>query len=153
MTVPKHPAGTYVGLYGSTGGQWRQRCKHLLDAASIPWHDPSDPRWDSITHENGDDHQELIDRLVAEEYEALRGAQCVIFHLAGGADPPASLAARSELGWLAGSGIETFVHVDGNARGRNYVGAVVKLYPHLVSCSTLEDAIQASGKVMGNAKR
>jgi hypothetical protein len=142
VTRPRHPAGTYVALYGSHGGDWRERAKALLDAAGVPWHDPTDPRWDGITHADGDRHQELIDRLVAEEHEGLFGAACAVFHLAGGAEPPASLAARFELGLLAGRGLPTFVHVDARALGRNYVWAAVKLHQGLTACRTLEEAVE-----------
>ncbi|PTL85910.1 nucleoside 2-deoxyribosyltransferase domain-containing protein [Vitiosangium sp. GDMCC 1.1324] len=140
MTRPAHPAGTYVALYGSVGEDWRRRARALLDAANIPCHDPTDPRWRGITHENGDQHQELIDQLVAEEHDGLLGAGCVIFHLVGGPEAPPSLAARFELGLLAGRGIATFVHVDPDAPGRNYIWAAIKRHPHLVRCDSVEDA-------------
>ncbi len=140
MSRPRHPRGTYVGLYGSHGDGWRGQAKELLDRAGVPWHDPTDSRWDGITHENGDRHQELIDELVAEELTGLEGAACVIFHLEGGHQPPASLAARVELGLLAGRGATVFVHLDPRSLGRNYVRAVVQRYPGLVLCESLEDA-------------
>jgi len=139
MTRPSHPRGTYVALYGSLGAEWRHRAKVLLDAARVPWHDPTDARWEGITRENGDAHQGLINQLVAEEHEALLGASCVVFHLAGNTP---SLAARFELGMLAGRGLETFVHVEPDAEGRNYVWAVTTLYPHLVRCDSLEEAVR-----------
>jgi hypothetical protein len=115
VTRPSHPAGTYVGLYGSLGEDWRRRAKALLDAANVPWYDPTDLRWQGITHENGDQHQALIDELVSEEHEGLLGAGCAVFQLTGGVEPPSSLAARFELGLLTGRGIDTFVHVEPEA--------------------------------------
>lgn len=151
MTRPRHPAGTYVGLYGSHGGDWRLRAAALLDDAGVAWHDPTDRRWDGITHENGDRHQALVDELVAEEHEALLGLACAVFHLAGGPSPPASLAARFELGLLTGRGIPTFAHVDPRAVGRNYVWAAVKVHPELVSCPTLEEAVSLAVEHMRGA--
>lgn len=149
MTRPSHPAGTYVGLYGSLGEDWRRRARALLDAAHVPWHDPSDPRWQGITHENGDLYQALIDELVADEHEGLLGAGCVVFQLAGGPRPPTSLAARFELGLLAGRGIDTFVYVEPDALGRNYVWAALRAFPHLVRCDSLEAAVQRAIEKMG----
>lgn len=108
----------------------------LFDRHGVSRHDPSDPRWNEITHENGDSNQNLINRLVAEEHEGLRQASCVVFHLEGSE----SLAARSELGFLAGRGTPTFVHVDPATKGRNYVWALVELYESLERCETLEEA-------------
>lgn len=156
MTSP--PEAPYVGLYGSHGGDWRQRCRRLLDEAGVPWHDPSDPRWEDITHETGDRHQHLIDDLVAEELTALHDAACVIFHLGGrgegedGAEerePPAALASRFELGVLAGlRTLPTFVHVDRTARGRNYLWAALHLYPNLHRCDSLEQAVERAVRRM-----
>lgn len=148
MTLPIDQAGSYVGLYGSVGEEWRQRCKRRLDQASISWHDPSDSRWDEINHDNGDEFQGLIDTLVGEEHQALLSSGCVIFYLAGGPDPPASLAARCELGLLAGSSVQTFLCVAPQALGRNYAWAVAKQYPHLVSCESLDEAIEAAERYM-----
>ncbi len=142
MTRPAHPAGTYVGLYGSHGAKWRREATILLEAAGVPWHDPTDPRWNDISHENGDEHQATIDQLVAEEHEALLAAGCVVFHLAGGPSPPASLAARFELGLLAGRGLGTFLHVEPGATGRNYIWAALPRYPNIVRCDSLAAAVQ-----------
>ncbi|MEM8960428.1 MAG: nucleoside 2-deoxyribosyltransferase domain-containing protein [Acidobacteriota bacterium] len=133
-----------MGLYGTAGTAWRQACKNRLETASIPWHDPTDTRWDSITHDNGDTHQELIDILVAEEHRALEDARCIIFHLRGGAEPSLSLAARCELGWLAAADKPAFVHIEYDALGRNYLWSVVKLYPHLTTYSSLEKAVDSA---------
>ena len=149
MTRPSHPAGTYVGLYGSLGEDWRCRAKALLDVARVPWHDPSDSRWQGITLENGDQHQALINELVAEEHEGLLKAGCVVYQLTGGSEPPSSLAARFELGLLTGRGIDTFVHVEPEALGRNYIWAAVKQYPHLVRCDSVEEAVQRAIEKMG----
>lgn len=142
MSLPPHPPGTYVALYGSTGEAWRQRAKAMLNVATVPWHDPTDGRWQGITHENGDLHQGLIDQLVREEHEGLLGAACVVCHFTGGQNAPASLAARFELGLLAGRGIPSFVHVEPEVQGRNYLWAALKLYPHLVRCDSLEEAVR-----------
>jgi hypothetical protein len=151
MTLPSHPRGTYVALYGSHGAGWRLRAKALLDAAHVPWHDPSDARWEGITHENGDANQGVIDGLVAEEQDALLGAGCVVFHFAG--NQP-SLAARFELGVLAGRGVRTFVHVEPDAQGRNYLWAAVKCYrPHLEPCDSLEEAVRRAIERMEGAPR
>lgn len=148
MTRPRNPSGTYVGLYGSHGGQWRREACALLDAAGIPWHDPTDPRWNGITHENGDQHQALIDQLVAEEHEGLLGAGCVVFHIGGGPDPPVSLAARFELGLLAGRGTPTFLHVEPEALGRNYLWASSSRFPNLVRCDSLAAAVGRAIEMM-----
>lgn len=152
MTRPTHPAGTYVGLYGSHGGDWRHEATELLDAAGIPWHDPSDPRWNGITHENGDQFQSLIDQLVADEHEGLLGAGCVVFHLAGGPHPQAALAARFELGLLAGRGLRTFLHVDPGALGRNYIWAAMLRHPNLVRSDSVGAAARQAIEWMKKAR-
>lgn len=142
MTTPDHPVGTYVGLFGSHGGDWRARCRRLLDEAGVPWHDPTDPRWEGIDHDSGDRQQALVDELVAEEHAALLGARCAVFHLRGGDPPPPSLAARFELGLLAGRRIPTFLHVEPDAVGRNYLWAAAKLYPGVTTCDSLDEAVE-----------
>ncbi len=151
MTRPRR----FVGLYGSQSGDWREACMARLDAAGVEWHDPTDPRWEGITHENGDAMQELIDELVAEQHRGLLDATCAIYHLArkveyfNASNVPdtddsgarvAALAARCELGFLTGMGIRTFVHVDPDVEGRNYLWAQMKPYPHMVRCTTLAEA-------------
>lgn len=153
MTTPSHPPGTYVALYGSNGEAWRRRAKALLDAAGVPWHDPTDPRWQGITHENGDQHQALIDQLAAEEHQGLLQAGCVVFQLTGGPDAPLSLAARFELGLLAGRGIPTFVFIEPEVQGRNYLWAALKLHPHLERRDSLEDAVRGAIERMGRQVR
>lgn len=151
MTRVQHPHGTYVALYGSHGTAWRRRAAAILDRNGVPWHDPSDERWSAISHENGDAHQALIDELVEEEHTALLGAGCALFHLDGGDDPPASLAARVELGLLAGRRLPTYVHVDPRALGRNYVWATLRLYPHLHRCDTLEEAAERAAEHLASS--
>lgn len=131
-----------MALYGSRGQGWRDEVEARLDAAHVPWHDPTDARWEGVTHDNGDAHQALIDALVAEEHEALLAAGCVVFHLAGGTPPPAALAARFELGLLAGRGVPTFAHVAPDALGRNYLWAAMKQHACLVRCDSLEEAVR-----------
>ena len=151
MTPPIHPRGTYVALYGSHGAEWRSRAKVLLDAAKVPWHDPSDARWEGITHENGDAHQALIDQLATEEQDALLRAGCAVVHFAGNRP---SLAARFELGVLAGRGVRAFVHVEPDVQGRNYIWAAVRYHhPHLERCDSLEEAVRRAIEHMGGASR
>ena len=140
MTKPIHPEGRYVAVYGSYGQDWRARVQEILDASGVPWHDPSDPRWDKINFDNGDQMQDLVDELVRDEHEALLRAGCAVFHFAGGQKPPLSLATRFEIGLLSGCRVPGFVHVAPEALGRNYIWAAIRQYPHLVRCSSLEEA-------------
>lgn len=149
MPLPRHPRGTYVGLFGSHGGDWRERCAEQLQAEGIPCHDPTDDRWSPVNHENGDRYQDLIDDLVSEQNQAILGSRCVVFHLAGKPDDdseaPESLAARFELGLLSGRGIPTFVYLgdgttDYGLRGHNYLLAAVEPFSSVVVCPSLEDA-------------
>jgi len=153
MTRPKR----FVSLYGSQSGDWREVCKTRLDAAGVAWKDPTDPRWQGITHENGDAMQKLIDELVADQHQGLLDATCVVYHLAARVEysntrnipnpddtgsQVVALAARCELGFLTGRGIPTFVHIEPDVVGRNYLWAQMKPYPHMVRCDNLAEAAQ-----------
>jgi hypothetical protein len=133
----------FVALYGSQAGDWRKISAKLLEESGVAWHDPTDPRWEEITHENGDTKQELIDELVAEQHRGMQDASCVIYHLAS---QTTALAARCELGFLTGKGIRTFVHVESDVEGRNYLWAQIKPYPHMVRCATLAEALREAVK-------
>lgn len=145
----------YIGLFGSHSGDWRALCSQRLDAAGVAWFDPTDPRWQGINADNGDEQQELIDELVAEQHRGMRDAACVIYHLASrrtyrlaydelpadAGAPVAALAARCELGFLTGRGIPTFAHIEPDVTGRNYLWAQMRPYEHMVRCATLDDAL------------
>ena len=152
----KIPETTYVGLYGSHSGDWRSVCVGALDQRRIPWYDPTDKEWNSISHENGDSKQELINSLVEVQHRGMLNAGCVIYHLAqkksysNAVNRPSpddtdeivqAFAARCELGFLIGRGIRTFAHIEPDVQGRNYLWAAMKPYPHIVRAQTLEDAI------------
>ncbi len=149
--------GPFVGLYGSHSGDWREVAAKLLDEAGVAWYDPTDARWQDITHENGDAMQWLVDELVAEQHQGMLNATCVIYHLASRVeyfDPAnapepsdsgarvAAPAARCELGFLTGKGIPTFVHIEPDVEGRNYLWAQIKPYPYMVRCATLVEATE-----------
>lgn len=146
MDLPERP---YVGLYGSHGGDWREGVKASLTAEGIAFHDPIDGGWAGIDGTNGDARQADIDALVAREHLGMRGAACVIVHLeqrtvihgrpTGGTT--LSLASRCEIGFLAGRGIRTFVHIEPDVEGRNYLWAVVAFYPtSMARCASLDEA-------------
>jgi hypothetical protein len=148
MDIPKQP---YVALYGSHSGPWRQTCTQLLSANGIAWYDPSDKDWQTISDENGDQMQSVVDRLVAKQQQALLRARCVIFHLSTPNSDPAndkSLAARCELGFLMGRGIQTFVHIESDVKGRNYLWAAVSLYAHVSRYGSLANAVHAAIRYM-----
>lgn len=158
MEIPDPP---YVGLYGSHSGPWRDEIAGRFEAAGVAFYDPTDPRWQGITEENGDEKQELIDLLVAEQHKALNGAACVVFHLARwktGEDTPekpvetSALAARCEIGFLTGRGIRTFVHIEPDVEGRNYLWAQIALYPHTEKCDSLKSAVDRAVAFVKEAK-
>jgi hypothetical protein len=83
-------------------------------------------------------------------------AGCVIFHLArrksyyyeeNKPNPDdtgkvlTAFAARCELGFLIGRGIQTFVHIEPDVEGRNYLWAAMKNYKHIVRSQCLEGAV------------
>ena len=153
MRIPKKP---YVGLYGSHSGDWRSICVRAFNDHQIPYYDPTDLQWKLVSDENGDSYQTLINRLVAKQHRGILNASCVVFHLAREKayyfeeNKPipddtgkilTAFAARCELGFLIGRGIQTFVHIEPNVEGRNYLWAAMKNYPQLTRCHTLEDAI------------
>jgi hypothetical protein len=162
MRIPKK---TYVGLYGSHSGDWRSVCVKALDNHQIPWYIPTDEQWKAISDKNGDSYQGLINRLVAKQHRGMLNASCVIFHLARrksyhyGENKPkpddtrkvlTAFAARCELGFLIGRGIQTFVHIEPNVEGRNYLWAAMKNYTHIVRSQSLEDATgQAIRYILG----
>jgi hypothetical protein len=161
MDIPSKP---YVGLYGSHSGDWRSVCARALSNYQISWYDPTDKQWDDITDENGDSYQTLIDELVAKQHQGMLNASCVVFHLAqtksysyeenkpkpeDKGQVLTAFAARCELGFLIGSGIQTFVHIEKDVRGRNYLWAAMKNYKHMVRSQTLEEATgQASDYIL-----
>ena len=146
MDIPSLP---YLGLYGSHSGNWRALAISKLSKAGVPFYDPTDLGWKRINEGNGDLLQHDINVLVAKQHLALVGATCVIFHLArrktldgvtSDTDVTAALAARCELGFLTGRGIPTFVHIEPDVEGRNYLWAQLAPYAHMTRCNTLEDA-------------
>ena len=148
MSIPQTP---YVALYGTHSGDWRTTCSDLLSANSINWYNSVDERWKNITEKNGDQMQSVIDNLVAKQQEALLRSACVVFHLSshyfadtGRNGTERSLAARCELGFLIGTGIRTFAHIEPDAEGRNYLWAAMKASPLMFRCGTLNDAINAA---------
>lgn len=151
------PRDHFVGLYGSHSGDWRDLPKELLGRAGISWYDPTDSRWQGITHENGDEQQELISDLVAQQHRGMLGAACVIYHLGrrveyrdpGNVPDPdnsgqevSALAARCELGFLTGKGIQTFAHIEPDVEGRNYLWGQMQPYRHIVRCASLIEAAE-----------
>jgi hypothetical protein len=167
MGAMKIPETAYVGLYGSHSGDWRSVCARALDEHQILWYDPTDERWKSITRENGDSKQELIDSLVEVQHRGMLNADCVIYQLAhkrsyyGAANRPSqdntgeivqAFAARCELGFLIGKGIKTFAYIDSCVEGRNYLWAAMKPYQHIVRAETLENAIDLAIEYMLNSE-
>lgn len=153
MRIPKK---NYVGLYGSHSGDWRSICISAFNHHQIPWYDPTDERWKLITEENGDSYQTLINSLVAKQHRGILNASCIVFNLArkksyyykeNKPNPSdtrkilTAFAARCELGFLIGRDIQTFVHIEPNVVGRNYLWAAMKNYSHITRCRTLKDAI------------
>ncbi|MBL8683570.1 MAG: hypothetical protein JNK05_30650 [Myxococcales bacterium] len=143
------PGGSFVALYGSNSGDWRERVAAKLDDAGVAWFSPMDPRWSSINADNGDEMQSLVDALVEREHAALERATCVLFHLGRyvfrdntiTGHTTMALASRAELGFLAGRGIETVVHVEPDVEGRNYLWAVANRYSHMTRVTTLDAAV------------
>ena len=147
MEIPPPP---YVGLYGSHSGDWRAVAIERLNKSGIACYDPTDPAWGRINETTGDRLQPEIDTLVAKQHSGLIGAACVVFHLArrkardgvtSDTDVTAALAARCELGFLTGRGIRTFVHIEPDVEGRNYLWAQIALYDHMKRCNTLDAAV------------
>jgi hypothetical protein len=143
------PTAPYVGIYGSQSGDWQDAVKAALDAAGLAWYDPTDEGWAGIDASNGDARQAEIDALVAREHRGLNGAACVVFHLARRevrrlvptGKTSASLTSRCEIGYLSGRGIRTFVHIEADVEGRNYLWAQIALYPRwMTRAATLDEA-------------
>jgi Nucleoside 2-deoxyribosyltransferase like len=139
----------YGALYGSHSGDWRRAVTAELDAAGLAFLDPTNPGWQGIDASSGDARQAEIDALVALEHQGLLGAACVVFHLARRkvvagretGETTLALASRSELGFLAGRGIRTFVHIEADVEGRNYLWAQIALYPGwMTRCGSLLQA-------------
>lgn len=163
MAIPTSP---FIALYGSHSGDWREPIVASLKNQQIAYYDPTDPAWQSINEQNGDDKQADINALVAKQHSALRAATCVIFHLAyyrteqgikiktneqGQAASLTSFAARCELGFLTGLSatlasqqppIPVFVHIEDDTEGRHYLWAQMAMYPHMVRCTTLQAATE-----------
>jgi hypothetical protein len=153
MQIPEAP---YVGLYGSHSGDWREGVIAALTSVGVAHYDPTDPGWGGINEANGDARQAELDALVATTHRGMNGAACVIFHIArlkarGGVptgETTMALASRCELGYLTGRGTRTFVHIDADVEGRNYLWAQIAPYPHMTRCVTLDEATAHAIAVM-----
>lgn len=140
----------FVALYGNNADSWRTDIViPILKKYNIPYFDPKNKGWENICEENGDEKQDLIDSLVEREHEALLNCKCVIFYLCKQVKQNKipvdgwktySLASRVEIGFLTGAGIKTFVFVEPDVEGRNYIWAQMKPYSNMVRCNSLEDA-------------
>jgi hypothetical protein len=146
MQIPPTP---YVALYGSNSGDWRVPVVSALDDARVHWFDPTTPEWDAINWENGDALQPTIDRLVQREQDALEGAACVLWYIARRVrrdgqetgETTIALASRLELGVVLGRGSPTFVVIEDDVVGRNYLRAVVRRFgAKAIMCESLDEA-------------
>ena len=157
------PSVPFVGLYGSHSSPWRAECIRQLDVQGVAWFDPTDERWDDISFESGAQNRPLIAELVKNEIEALRQAACVVLHFAAalgpddrrsGKDLPVSpsLASRFELGLLAGLGTPTFLHVEAQVLGRDYLWAAANLHENIIDCKSLDQAVQSAISIVGAAQ-
>lgn len=149
MSLPSEP---FIALYGSHLGDWRAPLVARLAREGIAHHDPTDAGWRQVDAHNGDAKQRDIDALVAREHRGMAAATCVVFYLArrarlrgdDGEEVEAttlSLASRCELGFLTGRGVLTFVFIEPDFEGRNYLWAQMKPYPNAVRCASLDDAL------------
>lgn len=144
------PSGPYVALYGSNSGDWRSAITPRLDAANIAWFDPTNDEWNDVHGSNGDALQEKIDRLVKREQDALLRARCAIWHIGkrvtvNGADTgktTEAYACRLELGVLLGRGLKTWVVIEDDVTGRNYLRAAVATYASATLCKSDEEAAE-----------
>lgn len=142
------PAVPYIALYGSNNGAWRAPVTAMLDREGIAWFDPTNDEWDSIDWSNGDTLQPTIDRLVKREQDALLGARCALWHIGRtifDGDKPTeksteAFASRLELGVLLGRGMKTWVVVDDDVTGRNYLRAAVRAHAMAVLCANDREA-------------
>ncbi len=144
---PQIPNVPFIAVFGSHPGRtWRPQVEARLRREGIPSYHPTGPHWQGITEQTGDSRQALVDELVVQQQRALWRAACVVFHLGGihprTGEPLVASAARTELGLLAGAGIPTFAHIHPQALGRNYLWALLKLYPgHMCSASSLDECV------------
>lgn len=149
MSLPSKP---FIALYGSHLGDWRAPLVARLAREGIAYHDPTDAGWQPINEHHGDAEQATIDALVAREHQGMVDATCVVFYLArrarrrgpDGEDvelTTLSFASRCELGFLTGRGVLTFVYIEPDFEGRNYLWAQIKPYPNVVRCASLDDAL------------
>ncbi len=144
------PSAAYVALYGSNSGDWRTVVTRALDAKGIAWFDPTNDEWNAIHSHNGDALQATIDRLVKREQDALLGARCAIWHIGRtirerGADTgktTEAFASRLELGVLLGRGLKTWVVVERDVTGRNYLRAAVSAHASAELCESDEEAVE-----------
>ncbi len=128
------PGFRYLCLLGSVGSAWRTTAHAFCEQRRIPCHDTLDPAWESISHENGDARQGEIDALVAKQQQLIAGAAAVYYQLDAQDEkgiPLAAHAARCELGYLTGIQKPTFVYIDPNVIGRNYLKAQARHHDHI----------------------
>ena len=136
-----------IGLYGSMLGNWRQEVITRLNSEKIGYFDPTNSKWSEINDSNRDEKQEIIDSLVADQQEQIRKSSCIIFYLANGHKESGkahlSLSSRSELGFLIGAKKQTFLYIEPDFTGRNYLWAMAKLHPDTVTiCASLKEATE-----------
>lgn len=149
----------YVGLYGSFIGNWCEIVQTKLDDANIKYHNLISSEWNGITESNGDEKQQQIDSLVSQELDGILGASCVLLHLERQEKrngqlieaTSLSLASHCEIGFLAGRKIDTFLHIEPDVAGRNYLWAFAKQHSAIITiCSSLDEAIEQSINFMKN---
>lgn len=137
-----------IGLFGSMAGDWREQVKVPILAANLHFYNPTDTSWQGINSENGDQKQPEIDHLVALQHQGMHRSTCVLYQLDAfdpdTNEPITAFAARCELGFLTGAKIPTFVHINKDVEGRNYLWAQIKPYPHMQSFASLKQALDAA---------
>ena len=145
------PHGKFVAIYGCHdgchGSPWRKGVMRALKQEGILSYDPTDHSgWADIIHQNGDEEQAKIDKLVAKQHDALNRSSCVIHYLFAHVNnkPKKCYAARAELAYLAGAGIKTFFHIAPDVIGRNYLWGVMRLYDHMHRCNSIDEATEAA---------
>lgn len=146
--IPQPQLGKpYLCLLGTVGSNWRAEAHVLCENQGVPSKDTLDPAWDEINHENGDQRQAEIDRLVAQQQRRIEDAAAIYFQLEAkdsAGNPLAAYAARCELGYLTGVKKPTFAFIDPNVIGRNYLKAQCKPHLHIQVFDSGQAALEAA---------
>jgi len=122
-----------VGLFGTMATDWRAQVTPTLRAAGCEVIDNTDSRWTDVKT------TEQLTPLLSQDLVLMRQSDVVLWHHDKDTE---GRTARIELGFLAGAGIPTVVHVEETVNSIPYIQSFTTLHsPFFRWASSLEQAV------------